>query len=86
MTRATRPANPIADLLEGERDATKALAQIASGAAAPDLLLHAIAAVLASDGVLAPPTTRLRGFARRLQKALEQSAPMPMSGRQEASA
>ncbi len=36
-----------------------------------DALLRAITGTLAADGYLVPPTTRLRAFARRVQRHLQ---------------
>ena len=59
--------------LEGEQAAQSTLDRIAAGCSDPDLLLRGILNVLADEGLIVPPVTRLRGYCRALQKRLEQS-------------
>ncbi|MFT4101122.1 MAG: hypothetical protein QM674_08825 [Burkholderiaceae bacterium] len=70
-------SNHVAETIEGERAADFALAAIQGQAADPNLLARAFANLLAADGSLITPSLRRKGFARRLRKTIERSAPMP---------
>lgn len=68
-----RASRTILAHLEGEKAAVAALDRITAGCSDPDLLLRGILNVLADEGLIVPPVTRLRGYCRALQKRLEQS-------------
>lgn len=57
--------------IAGEREASRAIRCHRDGMARPDELLTSLLDLLAADGVSAKPTARLRGWCRRLGKALE---------------
>lgn len=60
--------------IDGEREAVRVKRCARDGMARPDELLHSLLDVLERDGWMIPPTPRLCGWCRSLQKSLEGGA------------
>ena len=60
-------------VIAGEREAERVIARHRAEYAEPDALLDSLREVLAADGLSLPSTLRLRGWARRIGKAIAQS-------------
>lgn len=67
----TDQASIASEHISGERAAERLLYAIGQGVAPPNRLLADFLDQLEADGRPLPATPRLRGFARRIQKALE---------------
>jgi hypothetical protein len=70
MTEATKQQNAASEVMSGERTAERGLYAINQGVAQPDRLLAGLLDILEADGYLIPATPRLKGWARRIQKAI----------------
>ena len=74
MIGSTSTRDIVADALEGEREAKRAVRCAVDGVARPDELLRSLQDVLEADQIIVAGTPRLRAWARAVQKALEASA------------
>jgi hypothetical protein len=71
VTQETIQQNIASAVVAGERAAERLLYAVSQGVAPPNRLLQDFLDQLEADGLTLPATPRLRGFCRRIQKALE---------------
>jgi hypothetical protein len=64
--------NVVFEVISDERIAERGLNTINQGVAQPDRLLSDLIELIEADGYMIPATPRLKGWARRIQKAIEE--------------
>jgi len=71
VTQETTQQDIASAVISGERAAERLLYAVSQGVAPPNRLLQDFLDQMDADGRPLPATPRLRGFCRRVQKALE---------------